>query len=372
MQALLSKGDGETMINRDVFEDLFVLEIANNHWGDVNRGLRIIKEFGTVARYNDVRTAIKLQLRDVDTFIHKDFLDRNDIRYVQKTLDTRLSREDTAMLVEAVRNANCVRVATPFDEKSVELCVELGIEIIKVASSDVTDWPLLEKIAKTRKPVIISTGGTSLNDIDNIVLFFEHRNIPLAINHCVSIYPCEDADLQLNQIDFLKHRYPDHVIGLSTHEYHDWRSSIIIAYAKGARTFERHVDIKTADKPFSPYCSTPEQIAEWFHAFNKAREMCGAPRTEKAPSTKKETDYLITLVRGVYARQDLPAGHVLTADDYYLAIPLQKGQLSCRELLNDQVLAAECKQDAPLMVEMVESLYNRDETLKKYLYERGL
>ena len=160
MQALLSKGDGETMINRDVFEDLFVLEIANNHWGDVNRGLRIIKEFGTVARYNDVRTAIKLQLRDVDTFIHKDFLDRNDIRYVKKTLDTRLSREDTAMLVEAVRNANCVRVATPFDEKSVELCVELGIEIIKVASSDVTDWPLLEKIAKTRKPVIISTGGT--------------------------------------------------------------------------------------------------------------------------------------------------------------------------------------------------------------------
>ena len=50
------------MINRDIFEDLFVLEIANNHWGDVNRGLRIIKEFGTVARYNDVRAAIKLQL----------------------------------------------------------------------------------------------------------------------------------------------------------------------------------------------------------------------------------------------------------------------------------------------------------------------
>ena len=77
------------MINRDVFEDLFVLEIANNHWGDVNRGLRIIKEFGTVARYNDVRAAIKLQLRDVDTFVHKDFLGRNDIRYIKKTLDTR-------------------------------------------------------------------------------------------------------------------------------------------------------------------------------------------------------------------------------------------------------------------------------------------
>jgi sialic acid synthase SpsE len=360
------------MINRDIFEDLFVLELANNHWGDVNRGLRIIKEFGTVARYNNVRAAIKLQFRDVDTFIHKDFLNRGDIRYIKKTLDTRLSREDTAALVEATRRANCTRVATPFDEKSVELCVELGIEIIKVASSDVTDWPLLEKIARTHKPVIVSTGGTSLNDMDNMVLFFQHRNIPLAINHCVSLYPAEDADLQLNQIDFLKNRYPGHAIGLSTHEYHDWRSSIMIAYAKGARTFERHVDIKTEDRPFSPYCSTPEQIAEWFQAFNKAREMCGAPGTEKAPSTKNETDYLTTLIRGVYAKHDLPAGHILTPNDYYLAIPLQKGQLSCRELLNDQVLACDCKQDAPLMVEMVESLYNRDEALRKQLYERGL
>jgi len=181
-----------------------------------------------------------------------------------------------------------VRVATPFDEKSVDLCVELGIEIIKVASSDVTDWPLLEKIARARKPVIVQPEAHPSMILTAWSCFFEHRNIPLSINHCVSLYPTEDADLQLNQIDFLKNRYPGHVIGLSTHEYHDWRSSIMIAYAKGARTFERHVDIKTGDKPFSPYCSTPEQIGEWFQAFNKARELCGAPGTEKAPSTQKK------------------------------------------------------------------------------------
>ncbi len=360
------------MINRDIFEELFVLELANNHWGNIERGLRIVKEFGTVVRYNDVRAAIKLQIRDVDTFIHKEFLARDDIRYIKKTLDTRLSREDLAVLVEAVRRANCMRLATPFDEKSVELCMELGIEIIKVGSSDVTDWPLLEKIAKTRKPVLVSTGGSSLNDIDNMVMFFENRNIPLAINHCVSIYPSEDAELQLNQIDFLKHRYPGHVIGFSTHEYHDWRSSMLIAYAKGARTFERHIDIKTDDKPISPYCSTPEQIAEWFQAFKKAKEMCGAAGTERVVATQKEIDYLTTLVRGVYIKRDLPAGHVLTPDDYYLAIPLQKGQLSCRELLNDQVLSQKCKKDAPLMVEMVDSLYNRDKILRKQIYARGL
>ncbi len=360
------------MINRDIFDELFVLELANNHWGDLQRGLRIVREFGTVVRYNNVRAAIKLQFRDVDNFIHKDFLDQANIRYIKKTLDTKLSREELAALVEAIRRTGCIRMATPFDEKSVDLCVELGIDIIKIASSDVTDWPLLEKIAKTRKPTMVSTGGSSLKDIDDMVTFFDNRNIPLAINHCISLYPSEDAELQLNQLDFLKNRYPGHVIGFSSHEYHDWSSSMLIAYAKGARTFERHVDIKTDDKPFAPYCSTPEQVAVWFQSFKKAQEMCGAPGTEKHSSTQREVDYLTSLVRGVYAKRDLPAGHLLTSADYYLAIPLQKGQLSCRELLNDQVLALDIKQDAPLMVETVDSLYNRDETLKKQIYARGI
>ena len=172
-------------------------------------------------------------------------------------------------------------MATPFDEKSVDLCVELGIEIIKIASSDINDWVLIEKIAKTRKPVIVSTGGSSVKDMDDIVTFFSNRNIPLAINHCVSLYPTEDAELELNQIDFLKHRYPALTIGFSTHEYRDWAASIMIAYAKGARTFERHIDIGHAGSPVSPYCSTPEQCDQWFKAFHKAKEMCGGSAEER-------------------------------------------------------------------------------------------
>ena len=105
------------MIIRDIFDELFVLELANNHWGDVNRGLRIVKEFSTVVRYNDVRAAIKLQFRDVDTFVHQDFRHRDDIRYIKKTLETRLSRDEMATIVEAVRRNNCIRLATPFDDR---------------------------------------------------------------------------------------------------------------------------------------------------------------------------------------------------------------------------------------------------------------
>jgi sialic acid synthase SpsE len=360
------------MIQRSVFDDLFVLELANNHWGDVERGMRIVHEFATVVRYNNVRAAIKLQVRDVENFIHKDFREREDIRYVKKTVDTRLSREDLAALAEGIRRGGCIRMATPFDEASVDLCTELGMEILKVASSDVTDWVLLEKIARTRKPVIVSTGGASLKDLDDMVTFFENRRIPLAINHCVSLYPTEDCELELNQIDYLRSRYPDHVIGLSTHEYGSWDESILIAYAKGARTFERHIDIRTEDRPFSPYCSTPEQAARWFQAWKKAKEMCGAPGTEKTIPKKKEIEYLDALVRGVYARRDLTAGTVLAPEDYYLAIPLQKGQLSCRELLNDLTLARDCRQDEAIMVEMTDSPYSRDEGLRRQIYARGL
>ena len=276
-------------------------------------------------RYNDMRAAIKLQFRDVENFVHKDFRHREDIRYIKKTLDTRLTRDEMATLVEAVRRNNCIRLATPFDEASVDFCEDLGIEIIKIASSDITDWPLLERIAKARKPVIVSTGGASVRSMDAMVTFFENRHIPLAINHCVSLYPSEDSELELNQIDFLRHRYPDVTIGFSTHEYRDWTSSIMMAYAKGARTFERHIDIDTPDHPITPYCSTPEQIVEWFRAFHKAKEMCGGSPDGAARLPPKETAYLDSLVRGVYAKRDLPPGHVLTDDDYLSRDPAAEG-----------------------------------------------
>jgi N-acetylneuraminate synthase len=360
------------MIDRDIFDELFVLELANNHWGDVNRGLRIVKEFSTVVRYSDVRAAIKLQFRDVDSFVHKDWRSRQDIRYIKKTIDTRLTRDELAQLTEAVRRNNCIRMATPFDEASVDLCEDLGVEVIKIASSDITDWTLLERIAKARKPVAVSTGGASLRSMDAMVTFFENRHIPLAINHCVSLYPSEDSDLELNQIDFLKWRYPDVTVGFSTHEYHDWRSSLMMAYAKGARTFERHIDIKTDDKPFTPYCSTPENIAEWFRAFHKAKEMSGGSPYERRRVPCREIEYLDGLVRGVYAKHDLPAGHALTEQDYYLAIPLQKGQLSSRELITGDVLVAPVHADEAITIDAFDNPYSRSGVLHEMIARRGV
>ena len=360
------------MNSNQVFEDLFVLELANNHWGRLERGLRIVTDFSRIVRFNNVRAAIKIQLRDVDAFIHKDFREREDIRYIKKTLDTRLGKNDYAALVRAIRKSGCIPMATPFDEKSVALCDELGVDILKLASSDLNDWILIEKVAATKKPVIVSTGGSSPKDVDDLVRFFANRNIPLAINHCVSLYPSEDHELELNQIDYLRQRYPDNIIGFSTHEHRDWTSSILIAYAKGARTFERHIDIAADGIAVSEYCSLPEQIDDCYRAGKKDVEICGAPGTGKRLPQRREIEYLDRLVRGVYARHDLPAGHALSDDDVYLAVPLQRGQISCRELMHGEVLLKAIAADAPIRIDDIDSPYAHNDQLKRLIYQRGI
>lgn len=359
----------------NIFENLFVLELANNHWGNLDRGKKIVHDYGAVVRHNGVKAAIKLQFRDVNNFIHPEFSGNQDIRYIKKTEATKLALGDFAKLVDEINGVGCIPMATPFDEASVDWCVEFDFPIIKVASSDVNDWPLLEKIASTKKPVIVSSGGASEKNLDDVVSFFEHRSIPLAINHCVSLYPSEDHELELNQIDYLKNRYPGHIIGFSSHEQYDWEASMHISYAKGARTWERHIDIDHDNIPVSPYCSLPYQVDTWFKAFNKAQEMCGGSSDSRRIISRKETEYLDALVRGIYARRPLEPGYIINKssfdNDLYMAIPLLKGQLSVREIMDGIKITQPIEENKPLMIDDVDSPYSQDPGLKNLIINRG-
>lgn len=359
-----------------IFENLFVLEAANNHWGDLARGRKLIQDFATIVRYNNVKAAIKFQFRDVDNFIHKDFKGNQELRYIKKTEATKMTVDQYGALARSVRDAGCIPMATPFDEVSVDLCVKLDFPIIKVASSDINDWALLERIASTKLPVIASSGGASEKSLDELVQYFENRNIPLALNHCVSLYPSEDHQLELAQIAYLKSRYPGHVIGFSSHEYHDWHSSMHISYALGARTWERHIDIDYQGVPVSSYCSLPHQIDEWFKAFHKASEMMGNSFHNRRVVPAEEVKYLDALIRGIHAKKPLKAGYVLNSnnfsEDFGLSVPLRKGQLSTREVLNGLVLLSDLTENQPLMISDISGPYNENVELRNIIENRGL
>ena len=358
-------------MDNKIFENLFVLELANNHWGSLERGKQIVREFAKVVKENKVKAAIKLQFRDTDNFIHKDFKNVDEgadlttlpkrNRYIQKQTRTKLSFEQFKELVIYIKKHDCNPMSTPFDEKSVDWCVQLDLPIIKIASSDINDWLLINKIATTKKPVIISTGGANDKQIDDVIRFFTNRNIPIAVNHCVSKYPSEDNELELDQIDYIKNKYPNLVVGLSTHEYHDWHSSMYISYAKGARTWEHHIDIPYPigheQKEVSNYCSLPHQVDEWFKAFNKATTMCGTAAVSRRVIDEKEANYLQALYRGLYLKRDVKKGDTITIDDLYSAIPYQKelGQLSSRDFIESETKTSiALKKDAPLLKSNIE------------------
>ena len=145
------------MTKQSMFNKLFIFEMANNHSGDLEHGIRIIKEIAAAAKKHDFNYAFKFQYRNLETFIHPDFQGRDDIKYVKRFSETKIPESDFLAMKKEVENQGMMTICTPFDEPSVDKIIEHDYDVIKIGSCSFTDWPLLEKIASTDKPIIAST-----------------------------------------------------------------------------------------------------------------------------------------------------------------------------------------------------------------------
>lgn len=302
--------------------------MANNHMGDVAHGSAVIRAFDEVAKpFQDVfRFAFKLQYRDLDSFIHPAYKGRGDVKYVKRFESTRLRVEAFDALLTVMRECGFLTACTPFDEPSVDRIEAQGIDVVKIASCSFTDWPLLERVANVDKPIIASTAAASLADIDAVVSFFQHRSKRFTILHCVAEYPTPAAKLAINQVELLRYRYPGVEVGFSTHESPTLTTGIMLALAKGSRVIEKHVGLPTENYPNNAYSASPEQIDLWLTAGRQALEMLGSDtRIQASPG---ELESIGSLQRGVFVKRDLPAGHVLGADDVFFAFPASPGQVT--------------------------------------------
>ncbi len=322
----------------DDLNDLFIYDMANNHQGDVDHAKRIISEVGKVNNAAGVKGALKFQFRQLDTFIHPDYHSRTDIKFIKRFSETRMPMEAYYELSQCVRDAGLHTMCTPFDESSVDIICEMEFDVIKIASCSANDKPLLKKIASVNFPVVASTGGLRLDEIDWLVNFLESERVNFALMHCVAIYPTPDDALQLNQIDLLRDRYKGIPIGWSTHECPDNTMPIQIAVAKGARLFERHCGIPKSDAPLNGYSSTPDQLASWLTSYKSAVSMAGAER--RAPASETESSTLLELKRGIYASRNIDKGEILKDSDIFIAMPVQDKQLTSESwypgLVSDQ------------------------------------
>lgn len=333
-------------INKFNFKSLFIFDLANNHQGDVTHGARVINDCADVVNKYDIRAVIKFQFRDLPDFVHRDEQISSTNKHVPRFLSTHLPWEDFKKLLVIARERNMLAMCTPFDELSVDMIVDFGFDLIKVASCSARDWPLLEKIASSGLPIIASTGGLTQKEVDDLVSFLIHKGCDFALMHCVSIYPTPDEACQLGNIAGFKERYPGRVVGWSTHEPPQDTVQIAIALALGAEMFERHIGVETDKFKLNAYSSNPIQVDNWLRAYVHAMNLIGSHSRGKPLEIERQS--IDDLRRGVFAKKSLEVGKVLTLEDIYFAFPLRPGQLSSGEWKPGIILNEPLMRDQPL------------------------
>lgn len=312
------------MTGKSTKKPLVILEIANNHMGEISHGLALIEALAkATSEFKKIfRFAIKFQFRQLDTFIHPKH-QGSDLKFVKRFEETKLSKANWAKLISMGRQKGFQIIVTPFDEQSVLSCEEHNIDTIKIASCSLGDWPLIEKIGLTKKPVIFSTAGASISAIDAMVSYFSNRKIEASLMHCVGLYPTPNESLNIGQISFFRNRYPHMQIGYSTHENPNLTETGSLAYALGAQIFEKHVGLETKDIQNNAYSANPEQLRNWLDATSKAIISIGK-LDGKVENGTEEVSSLKNLQRGAFLKRKILKGENVGIEDVFFAIPSSK------------------------------------------------
>ena len=340
---------------------LFIFEMANNHMGDVEHGIRIVHELKEASAGFPFSFCVKLQYRDIASCIHPAYKHRFDLKYVKRFSETHLKWDQYKGLKDAIVEAGFLSMCTPWDEISVDKIVEHGFDLMKIPSCYVSDWPLLERIAKYDLPIVASTAGEPLEEIDRVVSFFQHREKSIAIMHCVGEYPAPDEHLHLGQITLLKKRYPEMEVGYSTHERPDNFEAVKIAIALGAVMFEKHVGVATEKYALNAYSANPAQVRDWLKSACEALTMMGSLE-KRYPAPPGEQAALRDLARGAFVKQPVRSGEVIQHGNVFFAMPNVSDQLVAQDFskYSEYVAASDIPANGAVMQNRVSARNTRE------------
>lgn len=333
-------------MNSYEFEDILVLDMANNHQGSFEHGELIIDSLSQVIPESKFRPAIKFQFRDLPHFVHKDQRTNSNNKHVSRFLSTKLSWEEFFKLKEKVKKLGFLSICTPFDEASVDKIVNMKFDLIKIASCSADDWPLLEHAAKTGLPMIASTGGLTIEKVDELVSFLEHKGADFSLMHCVGVYPTPAELCSLDDIRVFKKRYPTLQIGWSTHEDPDDLVISSAAMGLGASMFERHVGLATEEISLNAYSSSPDQVASWIMNLQKIRSAIGNGGRQNVSPQEKAS--LQTLRRGIFAKNKIKKNEKITKNNTYIAFPVAEQGIPSSRFSDDLVATYDLAPHEPL------------------------
>ena len=229
-------------ISKNLEENPYIIaEVGQNHQGNLDCALNYVREFALRGA-----SAIKFQKRNNQYLFDKDAYEKaynseNSFgkSYGEHREALELSQDDFKKIKDLCAECGVDFMVTPFDEHSLNEILEVGVEILKVASFDLGNLPLIELMAQTKLPIVMSTGGGKNDHIDASIQMISKYHKNIALLHCVSEYPCMPEHLGLENITILSRKYPNLVVGISDH--FNGTLSGPLAYQMGARVFEKHV-----------------------------------------------------------------------------------------------------------------------------------
>ena len=325
--------------------DCYVIaEIGHNHQGSVEKAkelFRAAKECGV--------DAVKLQKRSNRTLYTRAMYEspydnENSFgpTYGAHREALEFGWDDYVELKRYAGEIGVTFFATAFDVESADFLARLDVPAFKIASGDLTNLPLILHVAKIGKPIVISTGGGSIEDVQRAYDAVTSVNAQICLLQCTASYPAEPEDMNLRVITTFRERYPDFVIGLSDHQ--NGIAMADVAYILGARVIEKHFTLNRSWKGTDhAYSLEPVGMRKLVRDLRRVRAALGTGIKQPLPMEKKP---LFKMGKKLVAARGLPAGHVLTAADVAIKspndglppyeLPAVLGRTLCRAMAEDE------------------------------------
>ena len=296
-----------------------IAEIGHNHQGSVEKA----KEMFDRARECGVN-AVKLQKRDNRTLFTRELYDapyesENSFgsTYGAHREALEFNAGQYAELIAHAKKLGLTFFATAFDQASADTLASLDMPAYKLASGDLRNTPLLKHVAGIGKPMILSTGGGEMVDVRRAVDTVMPINSQLCILQCTASYPAEADVMNLRVIETFRREFPSVVIGLSDHQNGIALSSV--AYVLGARVIEKHFTLSRAAKGTDhAFSLEPAGMRKLVRDLHRTEQSLGDGVKRSYDVEKKP---LYKMAKKLTAARDLPAGHILTADDIAVKSP---------------------------------------------------
>jgi N-acetylneuraminate synthase len=299
-----------------------ISEMSGNHNGDIKRALALVK-----AAAESGADALKLQTYTADTMTLNqkgglfDITDKNSLWYgrnlYQLYQEAHTPWEWHKEIFDYANSLGMLAFSSPFDETAVDFLETLNVPAYKIASFESNHFPLLKKVARTRKPILISSGTSKLNELYESVQYLKANGAKdIIIFKCTSTYPATPKNTNLRTIPVLQSIFEDCVIGLSDHTMGIGAS--VAAVALGARVIEKHFTLSRAEGGVdSAFSLEPQELKALVIETERAFDALGSVQLD----TQKAEEKSIQFKRSIYVSRDIKKGESITPDNIRVIRP---------------------------------------------------